>query len=297
MTALVEFSQELSAIVAAVGQSVVAIRGDRYSASGIHWRSGQIVTSYESVNLEGKVHVILPTEQTVEVSVVGSDPTTDIALLQLPSSHELPVPTAAESSSLAVGNLVLALGRSLESGIFANLGIIQTLGGAWRSSSGGSIDQLIRVDINLNRRGAGGPLVNAEGKIIGFNTFGPRRSVLTIPASTVDRVITQLQAKGRIPRGYLGLRMQSVVIPESLQTQLALTSQRGLMVVSVEAGQAAEQAGVMLGDILIALGGQPIADNQVLQSFLDPQQVGKTLAMEVVRGGELRSLEVTVGER
>jgi S1-C subfamily serine protease len=303
MTFLSQLSQELSGIVAEVGNAVVAVSGNRYSASAIHWHSGLIVTSYESVNLEDKVYVTLPQGETIEAEVVGSDPSTDIAVLRLPSDRELPVPNVTETSPLGVGSFVLGIGRtagarrSANSGIFASFGIVQTLGEPWRSSSGGIIDRRIEVDLRLSRRGAGGPLVDAEGRIVGFNTFGPRRSVLTIPTTTINRVVGQLREKGRVPQAYLGIGMQSVKIPESLKSQLSMTHRQGLMVVSLEPHQAAERGGILLGDILIALNEKPVEDSRTFQFFLDSRSIGQQLTVRLIRGGKLRQLEVTVGER
>jgi S1-C subfamily serine protease len=297
MTLLTEISQELSSIVTEVGKAVVSVHGNRYSSSGIHWQSGLIVASYESVNLDDKVYVTLPQGEKIEVSVLGSDPTTDIVVLQMPPGNELSLVAFAESSFLSVGNIVMGLGRSPESGIFASFGIVQTIGAPWRSSSGGIIDQLIRVNLNLSRQGAGGPLVDTEGNIMGFNTFGPRRSVLTIPSSTVKRVVTQLQEKGHIPQAYVGIGMQTVKITESMQSQLSITNQRGLMIVSLEPNQAAEKAGILLGDILVSLNEQPIEESRAFQFFLDSRSIGQTIKVQFIRGGELRQLEVIVGER
>jgi S1-C subfamily serine protease len=297
MTSLVEFSEDLSRIVEQVGQSVVAVHGRRFAVSGIHWQAGLIVSSNESVNLEERIHITLPNGQTVQANVLGNDPTTDIVVLKLPKDCELALPQKMDNTHLGVGNVVVGVGRSVENGIFASLGIVQTLGASWRSRSGGMIDQLIKVDLNLKRNGAGGPLVNAEGEVVGFNTFGPRRSILTIPASTINQVATQLQAKGRIARGYLGIGMQRIQIPQALQIQLSIPNQWGLMLVSIDPQQAAEQAGMMLGDILITLNNQPIQDSQELQAVLDPQSIGQTLTVNAIRGGELREFEVVVGER
>jgi S1-C subfamily serine protease len=297
MTLLKQISQDLSNIVAEAGKAVVAVHGNRYSASGIHWQPELIVTSYESVNLDDKIYVTLPQGEKIEVSVLGSDPTTDIVVLQMPSGNELSLPRIAESSTLGVGNIVLGIGRSPESGIFASFGIVQTLGAPWRSSSGGIIDQLIRVNLNLSRQGAGGPLLDAEGNIMGFNTFGPRRSVLTIPTSTVNRVVTQLQEKGHIPKAYVGIGMQTVKITESIQSKLSITNQSGLMIVNLEPNQAAEKAGILLGDILVSLNGQPIEESRDFQFFLDSRKIGQTIKVQFIRGGELRQLDVVVGER
>lgn len=294
MTLLSDLSTSISSLVAEAGKSVVSVHGKRYAASGIYWQQGLIITSYESINLEQQIYATLPDGAAVEVKAVGSDPTTDIALLQLPGI-ELAIPQIA-SSTIELGNIVLGLGRSPEQGLFASLGIIQTLGAAWRSSSGGTIDQLIKADLNLSRKGAGGPLVDAAGNVIGFNTFGPRRQVLTIPSSTINRVVSQIQAHGRVTRPYLGVGMQSIQIPQSLQTQLSISVQHGLVIVSLEPGQAAETAGMLPGDILIALDNNSIQDNRAFQLFLGSQTVGQTALVQIIRGGELREIEVTVGE-
>ena len=294
---LTSFSQDLSALVKKVEQSVVSVHGNRFAASGIHWQSGLVVTSYESVNLEDKVYVTLPDGATAEAEILGSDPTTDIAVLQLPQTPELSAPSIAEFTTLEIGNLVLGLGRTPESSLFANLGIVQTLGPSWRSSSGGVIDQRISPDLNLSRKGAGGPLIDCDGNILGFNTFGPRRRILTIPSSTVNRVLTQLREKGRVTRPYLGIGLQSIQIPPTLQSQLSISAECGLMVVSLEPEQAAEKAGILLGDILIALNNTSMKDSQAFQFLLASQPVGQTLTVQVIRGGELRQLDVKVGER
>jgi S1-C subfamily serine protease len=297
MNPLTDFSQALSALVAEAGKSIVSIHGNRYAASGIHWQTGLIVTSYESVNLEDQIHATLPDGTVTEIEVLGSDPTTDTLVLQLPQAIDLPAPGIAESTILEIGSLVLGLGRSPESSLFASLGIIQTLGPSWRSSSGGVIDRQISPDLNLGRKGAGGPLIDSEGNVVGFNTFGPRRRILTIPSSTVNRVLSQLRDKGRVTRPYLGIGLQSIQIPPALQSQLSVAAECGLMVVSVEPEQAAERAGILLGDILVALNNTSMKDSRAFQLFLASQPIGQTLTVQLIRGGEQRQLDVIVGER
>ena len=137
---------------------------------------------------------------------------------------ELPVAEISDASLLKVGHLVIAVGRSVESGLSARLGIVNAKGGAWRSWYGGQIDQFIRLDLTLYPGFSGGPLVDAQGYIMGLNTAGPRRMVLAIPASTVNRVVDQLLEKGCIVRGYLGLSMQPVRLPENLKCTLNLAA-------------------------------------------------------------------------
>jgi S1-C subfamily serine protease len=294
-------SQDLATLIATVAPTLVAIgggrqRGRRFSATGIHWQDGYIVTSAEAIPSKDSLILTLPDQSTCRVDLVGADPTTDIAVFKLPSEIELSPATHA-TESVSVGNIAIAIGRSSDRGTFAHLGMISHASGPWQSFSGGDIDQFIRVDVNLARGGAGSALVNVQGQIIGFNTFGPRRTVLTIPAQTINRVLKQLQEKGHVNRGYLGLGMQSVALPESLQQQYELSNTHGVMIISVEPGKSADQAGIVLGDILTRINDQRVQDPRDIQTFLTPQNIGKALQVQIVRGGVLQQFSVTVGER
>lgn len=297
MTTLLTLSQDLSDLVAQTEPSIVAIHGKRFQASGIHWQAGMIVTSCESINLDDTLSVTLPDRQTVAATIVGADPTTDIAVLQVPTDSELGVPRLSQTVPLSVGSLALALGRSPEGSNFAHFGMVQMLGESWRSRSGGVIDQFIRVNLNLSRSGAGGALINMAGELVGFNTFGLRRQVLTIPVQTIRRVIQQLQEKGHIPRGYLGISMQTVQLPEDLQQRLNLTHPGGIMILGLEPHAAAAQAGLLLGDILVAANEQMIQSPQDLQMLLDAHSIGQSLTVRFIRAGVLQQTTLVVGER
>ena len=178
------------------------------------------------------------------------------------------------------------------------MGAVSAIGGAWRTWSGGQIDAFIRPDRTLYPGFSGGALVDGTGKVVGLNTSGLSRSMaLAIPASTINRVVDQLLTRGRIARGYLGLGMQPVRLPDNLVSSLQLASPGGLIVVSVEGGSPAEKAGVFVGDVLISLAGKNLGDPRDVQGVLDPESVGKPLPARVVRGGQLQELQITVGER
>ena len=214
----------------------------------------------------------------------------------LPHDIDIP-PIAPTTDPVAVGQFVVAVGRDTDRGVHAHLGLINSVGGPWQSLSGGDIDQFIRVDMNLRRSGAGSALVDVQGQVIGFSTFGPHRTVLTIPTQTISRVFQQLQDKGHVSRGYLGLGMQPVKLPESLGRQYGLANEFGIMIISVEPEQAAEQAGIVLGDILVSIDKQVVQDPQEIQPFLTSQNVGKVLQIQLIRGGQLQDISVTIGER
>lgn len=300
-TPLQLLSQELNTVVEATAPSLVAIagrsrRGRGFAATGIHWQNGFIVTSAEAIPAKDSLIVTLPDQSTCRVDRIGTDPTTDIAVFKL--SHDVDLPSVTQTTDMiAVGNLLVAVGRDSDRGVFAHLGLVNGVGGPWQSLSGGDIDQFIRVDVNLRWGGAGSALVNVQGQVIGFSTFGPYRTVLTIPAQTISRVVQQLQDKGRISRGYLGLGMQPVKLPEALRQQYSLTNESGIMTISVEPGGSAEQGGIVLGDILVSIDQQVTQDPHEIQPFLTPQNVGKVLQIQLIRGGKLQEISVVVGER
>jgi S1-C subfamily serine protease len=293
---LLALSNNLADIVDRVGQSVVAVHARRMSSSGIHWREGIIITSDETIRREDDITVTLPDDRTVPATLIGRDPSTDVAVLKLPDA-ELPVAEIGDAASLKVGHLVLAIGRGRDRGLSASLGVVSTAGGSWRSMSGGLIDRFLRLDLNLYPGCAGGSLVDATGQVVGFTTTGPRGTVLAIPAATVNRVLDQLLEKGRISRGYLGVGMQPVRLPDSLKSKLSLSSEQGVMAVSVEPQGPADRAGILLGDILVALDDTPVKDTRDVQAFLGSQSVGQTLKAQLIRGGELVELAIVVGER
>jgi S1-C subfamily serine protease len=296
-SALLALSNNLADVVEQVGHSVVTVQGrSRLSSSGVHWRSRIVVTADETIKRSEDITVTLPDGRTVPATLVGRDPSTDIAVLKL-QDVELPVAEIGEASLLKVGHVVLAVGRSSESGLSASMGVVSAMGGSWRSSYGGLIDQFVRLDLNLYPNLEGGPLVEASGRVVGITVSGPRRTVITIPASTINRVVDQLLAKGHIARGYLGLGMQPVRLPETLKNTLNLSSLGGVIVINVESDGPADKSGVLIGDVLVAIDGTPVSDTSDIQAILGSQTLGKTLNVQIVRGGTLVEVALTVGER
>ncbi|MBD2540702.1 trypsin-like peptidase domain-containing protein [Coleofasciculus sp. FACHB-SPT36] len=304
---LLALSNNLADTVERVGASVVAVNGRtshgrrgwlrrNSSSSGIHWRPGIIVTSDETIKREEEITVTLPDGRTVPVTILGRDASTDVAVLKL-ENIEFPVAEIGDAATLKVGHLALALGRGTENGVSASMGVVSAIGDAWRSMSGGSIDRFVRLDLTLYSGFSGGPMVDAAGKVAGMNTSGPRNMALTIPASTVNRVVNQLLSKGRIARGYLGLGMQPVRLPDTLKRALSLASNGGVIVVNVEPNGPADKAGVLIGDVLVAIDGNPVSDTENVQAMLGTESVGKSLKVQMIRGGAPLEVTLTVGER
>ncbi|GAA6614601.1 S1C family serine protease [Scytonema sp. NUACC26] len=291
-------SNNIAETVEQVGGAIVAINsGSRMSSSGIHWQSGIIITSDEALHRYEEITATLSNGQTVPVNLIGRDPSTDVAVFKLPQT-EIPVAKIGNAATLKVGHLVLGLARSNEGDIRAALGTVSVVSGAWRSMSGGNIDQFIRPDITLYRGFAGGSLVDAAGYVVGMNTSGRRGTALTIPASTINRVVNQLLAKGRMTRGYLGLGMQAVRLPSNLKTALNLTSASGAIVVNVEPNGPADNAGVLIGDVIITFDNSVVNDTGDILALLNSgDRVGKAVKLQIIRGGALVELEIVVAEK
>ena len=287
---LLALSNDLAAAVERAGSVVVAVNArQRIPSSGVHWRSGVVVTADHTVRCDEDITITLPDNRTVPATLAGRDSSTDLAVLKL-QQVELPAAEIGDASLLKVGQMVLAVARAGESGLNASLGVIS----GWY---GGQIDQLVHLDLTLYPGFSGGPLVDTQGRIVGINTSSPRRMVLAIPASTVNRVVDQLLQKGRIARGYLGLGMQPVRLPDNLKRTLNLPSVGGVIVVNVEPDGPADQSGVLIGDVLVALDRTPVSDTGDVQAILGCDRVGKTVSAEVIRGGKSIELAITVGER
>jgi S1-C subfamily serine protease len=256
-----------------------------------------IVTADHTLERDEGITVTLPDGRRLAASVTGRDPGTDLAVLRV-EGMDLPPAEIADSAELKVGHIVLAVARPGDHGLSASWGAVSAISGSWRTWTGGQIDQLVRIDLTLYPGFSGGPLVDAQGRVAGITTSGLSRSTsLAIPTSTVNRVTEQLVSKGRIARGYLGLGLQAVRLPDSLKGSLGLTSDGGLIVVSVEQGGPGESAGILVGDILVALEGTSVSDSDAVQGVLGPESVGKTVRLLLVRGGQRAEIPVTVGER
>jgi S1-C subfamily serine protease len=296
--ALLGLSNDLAGAVERAGSSTVAVSARQHvPSSGVHWRPGVIVTADHTIERDEGISVTLPDGRTAQATVAGRDAGTDLAVLKLEGA-DLPPADVGDAATLKVGNVVLAVARPGDVGLSASFGTISAIGGGWRTWSGGQIDRLVRPDLTLYPGFSGGPLVDAAGRIVGINTSGLSRSMtLTIPAATVNRVTDQLLATGRISRGYLGLGMQPVRLPPNLKSALNLTSETGLIVVSIEQGGPADRSGVIVGDVVVALDGKSVSDPRDVQNVLGSDSVGKQIGAQVIRGGEPKELTLTVGER
>jgi S1-C subfamily serine protease len=293
MTDLLEqFSTALAERVAAVAPCVVAIGTGRHHVSGILWRPDVVVTSAQELPGRTEFNLRRAGSQ-FTAQLAGRDPGTNIALLRLAQPIETTLPQAA-SAPPRVGALALLVGADDTGAPTGRLGMVHATGPEWHSQAGGKIDALVRLDVRLGVD-EGGPVLDAAGGLLGMSTAGPRRRALVIPVATINRVLDPLLAEGRIARGWLGVGLQPVMVPDSLRAAAGRDS--AMMVVSLAAGGPAATAGVLPGDIMLDLNGAPLRRARALAAAMGPEQIGKSVTLRLLRAGVVQTLSVVIAAR
>lgn len=282
LTPLSSLSSALADVVARTAPSVVSVHSHRSHATGFVWKAGLIVTADEALADEGEVQIGLSDGNTVAATIVGRDHTTDIALLRADTGIA-PVKLATAAPALGSLSIVVAADRDTPS---AALGMVSLSGKSWRSLRGGEIDARIELDVRLRSSQQGGLALDASGEPFGMAVLGPRR-VLVIPTATIERVAAQLETRGRIARGYLGLGLQPVRLEDGV----------GAMVMNVDKDGPSAAAGIRQGDVIVAVNDQKLSGVRALSRTLGPASVGTVVDVAARRGGEPVSFKVTIGER
>jgi len=294
---LTDFSESLVKAVAKAGDSTVLVNGRRrLPASGIVYAPDLILTADHVVERDEDISVLLANGTTTSATIAGRDPGNDLVLLRLDKTTTTPAEKTVHDAQ--VGQVVIALGRPSQEGIEASLGIISAVGGPVRTGRGGLLERYLRTDAILFPGFSGGPLIDTEGRVIGLNTSGlAHGAAITIPAFLAWSDAENLAKHGYIKRGYLGIRSQQVELSPDLVKTLGRDQEAGLLLVSVERGSAAEAGSLIVGDILVAIEGQPVIDHDALMVHLSGETVGKHISIQVLRGGQPLTVAVTVGER
>ncbi len=291
-------SDGLAAAVERAAASTVLVNARRrIPATGVVWsEGGVIVTADHVVERDEEITVGLPDGEQAEAQLVGRDPGSDLAVLRVDGATPAGAEIAPEDS-VRVGHIVLGIGRPGAGGVQASSGVIGAIGGPWRSRRGRRIEGYLRSDITFFPGFSGGPLIDVEGRVLGVNTsrFRPGPGV-TIPSAAVATVVETLLRHGRVVRAYLGIGSQVTRLPEALSAK-AGGQETGLLIVSVEADAPAGEAGMLVGDILVAIEGDPVRNTDDLQTALGPDRVGESVRIDVLRGGEPAELSATLVER
>jgi S1-C subfamily serine protease len=295
---LIELSNALAQATEGAAANVVAVHAEsRGSASGVVWRAGIIVTAEHALRRDEEIHATLADGRDVPATLAGRDPSSDLAVLKCAESSAA-VSGFGDVNALKPGSLALVVGRTRASGPVAALGAVSLVVPERRTWTGAALAPYIRLDVGLQPTAVGGAVVDAQGRIVGIATprFA-RFGAIAIPAPAVDRVIDTLLKKGHIPQGYLGVGLQPVRLPEALRQSLQRSEKTAAIVLEVEPESPAHKAGIVIGDILVALAGHPVARLEDIHSQLHGEAIGKPLALKFVRGGATQEVNIVVGER
>jgi len=294
MATLSELSREIAQVVAALAPSVVRVEArPGRPATGIIWADNLVLTADHVIEEDDAILVSGP-PTTVKASVLGRDHGTDLALLKTEGLRGAPAPRG-RSQDVRLGQIVLALGGYVGDQQ-VTLGIVSGSSGEFRSWRGGQVNSLIQTSAELLPGFSGGPLVDAQGRVIGINSWNYGRGVsLAMPVETAEKVAESLRTYGRIRRAYLGVGAQPIRLSEALAGQLG--QEGGLLVVTVETDGPAHKAGLLQGDTIVTVDGDPLFGRlDALFARLRGLDVDSVHKFEVVRGGELKQVAVTLGE-
>jgi serine protease Do len=298
MADLSAFSRALADLVEKAATGVVAVKAAPYRVvSGLIVREDLIAVSNQSLRREDQIPIQAVDGMQAAATILGRDPTVDLAFLKVQSGKLKPL-TAADPASLKAGTLAAVVGLTIDAGPSASLGILGAVGGTRRTWRGGTLDHFFRLDVNLYPSQSGAAVVDAEGHLIGLATPGLlHHSAVAVPVLTLDRIADELLQQGRIRHGYLGVGLHPVEVPASLRDKLGVNAEVGLILLTVEPNSAADKAGWLVGDILISLDSKVVADIDELQTALRGNTVGRSLKASLLRGGQLIETQVTVLER
>jgi serine protease Do len=286
------FSSGLAEMIEQAQASVVQVRrGDRGAGTGVIWQAkGGIITNHHVIAHAGsKILVELRDGRTLEAQIVDSDPTLDVALLNVPAD-DLPAVPFADSSKLRVGELVFAIGNPWGQRGVVTAGIVSALSKVKMRNSNRQLEY-IKSDVRLAPGNSGGPLLNAQGHVIGINAMimGGDLSV-AIPSNVVSTWVAQLP----LARITLGVQIQPAELPTKIQQELANEQTLGLLVVGIVEGGLAELAGLLVGDVLIDIENKPLGDAATLRAVLVQNSSQETVRLRVLRGGVVQEVHVAL---
>ena len=288
MGTLSEFSKGMEAAVMKAGTSTVLVDArQRFPASGIAVAPDLVLTAEHVVTRDTEIRVRTAEGNSVVAAIAGRDPGSDLAVLRV--DEKVLSPAVRSSSPAKVGQLVLALGRPGEDGIQASWGIVTAIGGPTRTGRGGLLEKYLQTETMPYPGFSGGPLVDTEGEVLGLNTSGlTRGGSLTIPIDVAWPIADALATHGSVKRGYLGVRTQPVELPDG---------STGVLILWAEDAGPAASAGLLVGDIIMAIAGRAIRDSDDVFSALTGATIGKPVDVSISRGGALQTVQVKVGER
>src|ERR1700739_4601949 len=276
---LTQLSNALAARAELAKNAVVAVRlAHERHITGMVWRSGIVVVSEQSLPRKDDFELVAAGGSVLPAHTAGRGPSNNTAILRRAESIALPSISAGEASA---GAIALAIGADGMGGASVRLGVVNLAGAEWHSSRGGLIDRRIVLDLRLARREEGGPVFDVAGACLGMSTFGPRGQVIVIPTATIERIVPLLLKDGRIARGWLGVALQAVAVPDALRETTDQSS--GLMVMSVVEGGPAAQAGVLAGDIILSVDGTSTHRLRRVAKLFGADSIGRKADLRLIR--------------
>ncbi|MBX5482900.1 MAG: trypsin-like peptidase domain-containing protein [Myxococcaceae bacterium] len=289
-------SRGLADAVASAGPAVVRVEGRRRrAASGfVATSDGLIVAASHAVERDEDIRISFDGDSTVSAELIGRDPATDVALLRAEAAVPNP-PSWTDAPIPRVGNLVLGLGRPGRT-VRASFGIVGASAEGWRNPAGARLDRYLELDGLLPSGFSGGPIIDVSGRLVGLGTTGLVSGAgMVVPVENLRRIIDTLKAHGGIRRGYLGIGSHPVRLTGRARD--IAQSDVGLIILTVEPGGPAEKAGILLGDVLLSIDSVKTGSLEALLGTLSEDNVGRTVAAQLLRAGALHNLSITIGER
>ena len=295
---LINLSNALARETDRAAASIVAVHTEaRGSSSGVVWRAGVIVTAEHALRRDEEIQVTLPDGRVVTAALVGRDPSTDLAVLKC-ADASASVTEFSDTATIKPGGLALVVGRTRASGPVAALGAISLVASERRTWVGAALSPYVRLDIGLQPTAVGGAVIDAYGRVIGIATprFA-RFGAIAVPAATVNRVVDALLKSGHIPHGYLGVGLHPIRLPDALRQTIQREEKTAAMVVEVAPDGPAHKAGIMIGDLLLSFGSHPISRVEDVHAQLAADAIGKTVAVQLLRGGVAQEAKIVIAER
>jgi S1-C subfamily serine protease len=303
------YSEAVASVVETVGPAVVRVdtrqRGGRPGRGGtgsgvVISPDGLVLTNAHVVNGAGAVRLSDTEGRTTEARLLGIDPDTDLALLRADVARSLAFAPLGDSKHLRRGQLAIAIGNPLGFESTVTAGVISALGRSLRATTGRMIEDVIQTDAALNPGNSGGPLVSSRGEVIGINTaviMGAQGICFAVASNTANHVLGEIIMHGRVRRGYIGVGAQTLPVPRRHALAAAIDNQYGALLTSVEPGGPADRAGLLSHDLVVRLDGERVTGVDDLVRLLDRSRIGKSVAIDVLRLGRLRSFVVVPTER
>jgi len=290
---LTELSNQIADVVAKAAPSVVQVQGHGRPASGLVHGPGVVLTTVRAVGREDHPRVRSADGQVLDAEPAGWDPATRLAVLKVPG---LDAPHFTPGPSARVGEIAIALARSWSNAVTATAGLVSVIGGPLPTGRRRSIEQVIRTSAPMHEGFSGGAFLAADGRLLGVTTAASIRGLgVVIPASIAWASAAAVLQHGALKRGYIGIAAQPVGVPE--KQRAVVGSDAALLVVGVKDGTPAAEAGILVGDLLVAVDGQALTTPEELLDLLVGERVGRSVVFRVVRGGAPVDVAVTVVER